>query len=1601
MTQPPPTPQHAERREAARALTRFKALVDLDEAEREAALADLDREDPALAGRIRVLFRRDAEAGGILDQEGGGQRALAADLMASLVSRGAEVREQASAAPTQIGPYRVVGVLGRGGMGVVYEAEQDQPRRRVAIKTVHPWLRSPELAARFEFEVQALASLRHRSIPRLYEVREDAGTTWMVMELVDGERLDRALAGRGEDARLAVLLEVMDGVHHAHEAGIVHRDLKPGNIVVADGQPRILDFGLAAPLEPDARDAAPDIAGTLAYMAPEQLDPNPEVRARADHRADVFALGILLGELLGAPLPEPAGRPQRPRLDASTLAAWRSTKQAGPFRLPPRVREDLASIVAKATSPEPAARYASVADLAQDLRRYLAASPVTARRASLVHRARLFATRHRGLVRGVLITTAAALLVVLAIVTFSALDAAREARAREARAAERLTRLDAELEALGAGQLDRDPGRADALFAFFAAMPDNAGTRALHDAWLRRGAQLEAVSAPKRVDSDTTRHAAARLRVDAKNAFANAYATAVDETGQRAALHRLGRAFADDGAWDSAERVVARLDRLGDSDPRLVTLRAELYAARRDLAAASRLDTPLAPVLAALGKATSLGEVATLAFLLDPQAGPRRPEHLGRAPPSANARLVVFDQRTHSMGLYRLPDARAAQHAIALAHTLTLPPELSFRSAFPREVPGLDDWIAAPTSDGVGLWRVTSDPPGLALQAIAPLSPERVSVIHALRGSGAGATTLPDLVRPAAGSVPVQIALGTAGGDRVLGLWRSGQGLSLASREVVGPPSDVDALLAADLDGDGRDELVALLGAWGAYEVRVLRASTAATEPFTLVARLRFGAASDAALLPRRDAPPLIAVAKVDRYPSPTLLGQDHPFGAPRGLHLLALLPGTADAPAPHLETIAFLPFPTAISPSAVPYSLVSGDFDGDGLCDLALGMPGAESELLLVYRQVAPLDFVPTILRGLAPLAVANLDDDPADELVVRFADGGHVGWVLGLGSDALPIAPACSRPVAEPPPDDLETGLADAWHRAAELAEMGLRSDAARALEAASRLAANALTRADFLIRAGALRAEDGDPRGAAAAFEAALAETAAPGDSGGSLAERRDRAHLGAARSLLEAHDIGPALGHAQAVTSARVAEARALSDALAPIASRTAPPLDLIRDGRMHAAWRMEKAGAFAQRPGRPRTVSLDTYNQDRVLAVMPVRQTGGQIVLDLALTLEHLEIGAGLRLGLRRAAADGAPPASPAMFVEIWGTGGGTSIERIVGCGPWDAQVPPSHSAARPITAPDEPLRLRLDYLPGPSVDTAGEVRCEVGDLRSGAESPWVSRRYPGPALGDGADWELVLEARGERAWDSALRLTARIETLTVTGLEPRRDAPPTALEAAHRALFEGDPERALALYEGHAEADFAALRAELQLGRFEAAQRRAAWLGERWVTDPDAWNLVRALPSLVVPLLDPVHRERVAGQVYELARRYIDDPDLETTLTAPTLSELPLLDARGLGLVTAAARIHLRNHDPERAEHLLARAWEAPWLATARDSDPETRRAWNEATLLRAAAALARGELDQAQDGLERWLGAQAAIEPAIETLGFDPEARPLTQLVR
>jgi len=353
----------------------------------------------------------------------------------------------------QYGHYALGEVLGEGGMGVVYRAEQSEPvQRTVALKVIKLGMDTERVIARFRAEQQSLAVMDHPSIARVYDAGvSERGRPYFVMELVDGTSMTTYADAHSltVSERLEVFIQACNAVQHAHQKGIIHRDLKPSNVLVteSDGRPlaKVIDFSIARATQAAEEDhrltMANEMVGTPAYMSPEQIEGS---EFDIDTRADIYALGVILYELLAGMLPfenaaykgwaafattltrdAPTLSRRLDDLDDTqeTVARERGTSVV---LLRRRLRGDLQWIVAKAMEKDRDRRYASASALVADLERHLAHIPVTARAPTTAYRMGSFVRRHR-------LGTAFAVSVVGLLVAFGVGQTIQAERVRAAR----------------------------------------------------------------------------------------------------------------------------------------------------------------------------------------------------------------------------------------------------------------------------------------------------------------------------------------------------------------------------------------------------------------------------------------------------------------------------------------------------------------------------------------------------------------------------------------------------------------------------------------------------------------------------------------------------------------------------------------------------------------------------------------------------------------------------------------------------------------------------------------------------------------------------------------------------------------------------------------------------------------------------------------------------------------------------------------------------------------------------------------------------------------------------------------------------------------
>lgn len=419
----------------------FREACDLPLERRDAFLA-ASTESEAIREQARAMLRIDSSERGVLDGRAFGV-SLDTSAFAPLASN-----DGPRPHPDFIGPYRIIRVLGEGGMGIVYEAEQENPRRRVALKVLRRQWRSERLLRRFRLESEILGRLQHPGIAQILEARsandDDGAIPFIAMEYVQGRPLLTFASEERLNARdrLGLIASICDAVHHAHQHGVVHRDLKPANILVVPGgtrsgdaktgagvaQPKILDFGVSRLIDPEAQTmtvhtSVGELVGTVPYMSPEQAGGDPD---ELDWRSDVYSLGVILYELLTDHLPHDV----RGKMAHEALRAIREDEPIPAGSVVRSLRGDVSTILAKALEKDKRRRYQSAAELGADIRRHLLEQPIAARPASTAYRVRKFARRNKALVTGVGIAFGA--MAIATVVSVGQAIAADAARAQEA-----------------------------------------------------------------------------------------------------------------------------------------------------------------------------------------------------------------------------------------------------------------------------------------------------------------------------------------------------------------------------------------------------------------------------------------------------------------------------------------------------------------------------------------------------------------------------------------------------------------------------------------------------------------------------------------------------------------------------------------------------------------------------------------------------------------------------------------------------------------------------------------------------------------------------------------------------------------------------------------------------------------------------------------------------------------------------------------------------------------------------------------------------------------------------------------------------------------
>ena len=1075
--------------------------------------------------------------------------------------------------PLRLGRFVVLERLGEGGMGVVFSGYDPTLDRKVAIKVLRsqPGDEGDRQRLRTLREAQALARLAHPNVIGVFEVGELEGSVFIVMEFVRGVTLKRWLAQpRPVPEVVAALLAAGRGLLAAHRAGIVHRDFKPDNVMVGeDGAVRVLDFGLArlhveadevVATQPDAPLPAPGSegltrtgvkVGTPAYMAPEQW-----AGTTPDARSDQYSFCAVLYEALHGVRPN-AG---------DTIAGLTGAEPEAPLPTSP-VRAGvpgwLQAAVRRGLARAPEDRFPTLADLL-DL---LARDPEAARRQR---------RRWAGQIAAAIAATA--LLVVALGVTVTAIRRATAERQAEARR-EALREQIGELRGRG------EAAEAARLLRTFVELPDHREAPIVARAYLDWAADEPEPAA-------------------AVDALASAYITARADADEHAALVGLSRRLGEAGRVAEAEAALAALASAAPGlldDPGLAQVRLDVALHRRDLPTARALllaagdPDGWAPVLEDLSRTTAFPSSR-----IDPALGVRagdldgdgQPE-LVTASPAGEVRVLRGDPTLTpwtTLALDPLVQAVIPLPAAAGAGLLIA----DHRIEAPQRLSGLD--VGA--GGEVRLQQITG---GTTTTLLAwPDSTEYDAVAADLAGDGR-----------------TEVYVGTGAYQRRL--WRLDRGADGGwSRSPAYPPidtlrSDINALAAGDLDGDGRPELIAAVGPWHAYDLRVLRAGEDGA--LTPVARRSFGNIAAVAVVRGAGGAELVLL-KTDAYARPGRFPADQPLGAPAGLYFAALRDRT-------IVVEGFVP-----RPSDVPRQpLLVGDLDGDQRDEVVMTEPGGALALLRRPPGAAPRRL---IVGGLEPLAMLDVDADGRAELLAARTDEPGQVVLLGAGDEAL--APAAREAsAARPAPAAVEDPvIAGAWARGEQLVAIGLLRRPADELAAIARLARQAAS--SLLLRSGELYALAGDDVRAAEQFVAAAADPGLAAEALAGAADCRRRLGEFAAAAALTRRWFAAAVDPAERAAAAR--SLAALERAAAP-----RPEHELVFTRPFDPAWRVRDPLALRRDPER-RALSLWS-SPAGTAAELPLVWDGGPAAIEVELEVDRVEWGVGLTIGIAGDGADGA------------------------------------------------------------------------------------------------------------------------------------------------------------------------------------------------------------------------------------------------------------------------------------------------------------------------------------------------------------------------
>ncbi|WAS93315.1 serine/threonine-protein kinase [Nannocystis punicea] len=1143
----------------------------------------------------------------------------------------------------RIGRFLIFRELGRGAVGVVFAAYDEELDRKVAIKLLHAARTQDTSSGRSMLmrEAQALARLAHPNVVAVHEVGTVEGAVFVAMEYVAGVDLQRWLAEEPRSWRevVAVFRQAGAGLVAAHREGLVHRDFKPGNVLVGDdGRVRVADFGLAArrgvvsggsgestsmasgTTATLAREGA--LIGTPVYMAPELLH-----GGSATASSDQYAFCVALYEALYG---------QRP-FDGATVAALTADVERRSLpAAPPRAEVPawLHAAVCRGLAKQPEGRYPALAELVDLLARDPAAERQQRRRRALHFVAAIVGT--------------------VALVTAAILGYGAASRyAGERRGQRRLEALRgqiAELRARG------DATEARRSLRTFVALPENRGLAVVARAYLEWGAAQ-------------TDHA------EAVDAYGSAYITARTEADARAALLGLIDGLSALRRVPEAAAALAVLERVAPQEAARPELRAVRLAA-----ALSRRDLPAAAAVSAGGGEDDWGHVLEDLSHVTEIA----PDHLGPEPLALPRTLAALD--LDGDGAREVLSWRSGPTARLFRADVALTPIRTIEVGEARRVEAADGesllFASYPTQDPssaeVRMLDVAGD-----LPRVLDVWPDSVQMhANTLDFDGDGRR---------------EVYLGTEAYARRFWRIERDAGGVWTRRSAHAPTdaagSDVSAVLTADLDGDGRPELVAAVGPWKAYDLRVFK-PTAAGE-LDLVARRAFGS-YQAVRTMRAAGGDLLVFSKVDGQIAPGRFPADKPLGEPAGIYVVGLRSGS-------LEILDHVPAKSGSGARQRFNRVLTGDLDGDGQDEAVIDVDAHET-MLLRRRPDQPLR--PQRIGGLTPLLLEDLDRDGRAELLAATDEASPRLFVLGAGSSTLPPLPATDREPRPIPPGIADPAIAQAWTQAEQLAAIGLPRRTADELSDIAGISGN--VEKDMLYRTGELYAAIGEDALAAERYVAAAGRPdLASRALAGAAAARRRLGEFAAAEALTR-----------QRLAAVEASERGEVEAELAALTSASAPRPELALEfGRpLDPRWQIVDPVAVRRSPARQ---ALSVWaSRSPVLAELPVVWSGGPVSLEVELEVDRMEWGNTLTVVL----AERDQP--PWLLATIGGFG---QTDRPV------TRVAVGHDASQDpwvVVQDGAKVRARMSMFPG-----LATTICEIdaGEQRHRFVSAWSdSTRTPAP-----------------------------------------------------------------------------------------------------------------------------------------------------------------------------------------------------------------------------------------------------------------------------